>query len=80
MSAAKAGETWKDPSGDFWVIVGHDVSAGTVNPGGTGWISANLTAQGWTRVAVSPDAIESQLTALQIQLNTLQATVQGLVP
>ena len=65
MSAAKIGETWKDPSGVSYVVVGADPANKKVNTVGTGWIPDDLAAAGWAEAADSPTELEIRVEVLE---------------
>ena len=79
-TTAVVGEIWKDQNGILWVVTGEDPTSKTTKTD-AGFESNKLKADGWTRVASSPVAIEQDvagLTARTVVLETQLATTNAM--
>lgn len=71
-TTAVVGEIWKDGNGILWVVSGEDPASKTAKTD-AGFESNKLEADGWTRVAPSPVAIEQNVADHAARIATLEA-------
>ena len=69
---AKAGEIWVNPNGVRYLVTGEDTIAQQVCVGG-GWLPADLEAEGWTRISVGPEALQTG----QVDLTARVVALEG---